>query len=94
MKKIVLILVLAVFLAGAGILGSKFSGDIGEQAAGSVKKAVVDSAIQCCAIEGFYPPDIKYLEDNYGLLIDHGKYIVTYDMFASNILPDITIITK
>lgn len=94
MKKMIVLLVLAAILAGAGILVPRFSMDIKEQAASSLKKAVVDSAIQCCAIEGFYPPDIKYLEENYGLLIDHDKYIVAYDMFASNLLPDITIITK
>ena len=40
--------------------------------------AIIRSAVQCFAIEGFYPPDIEYLENNYGLLVDHNKYFVSY----------------
>jgi hypothetical protein len=38
--------------------------------------AIIRSAVQCYAIEGFYPPGIEYLENNYGLLVDHDKYFV------------------
>ncbi len=54
----------------------------------SVKRATV----QCYAIEGMYPPNIQYLEDHYGVTFDHEKYIVHYEVFASNILPDIKVI--
>ena len=50
--------------------------------------AIIRSAVQCYAIEGFYPPDIEYLENNYGLLVDHNKYFVSYSVFASNIIPE------
>jgi len=40
-----------------------------------------------------YPPDVAYLEDNYGVVINHDKYIVHYDVFAGNILPNITVIS-
>ena len=35
---------------------------------------------------------LLYLEENYGVQIDHDKYNVFYDGFASNIMPDITVI--
>ncbi|MBR0598858.1 hypothetical protein [Sinanaerobacter chloroacetimidivorans] len=54
----------------------------------ALKRAVV----QCYAIEGMYPPSIEYLEDNYGIVYDHDSFIVHYEVFAGNILPDITVI--
>lgn len=59
-----------------------------------LSEAVKRSAVQCYAIEGFYPPNIEYLEDNYGLIIDHDKYVVSYSIFASNIMPEIEIYLK
>ncbi len=56
--------------------------------------AIMRSAVQCYAIEGFYPPDVKYLEENYGLLVDHDKYFVSYSVFASNIIPEVEVFKK
>lgn len=56
--------------------------------------AIIRSAVQCYAIEGFYPPDIEYLENNYGLLVDHDKYIISYSVFASNIMPEVEVFIK
>lgn len=57
-----------------------------------LQDAVLRAVVQCYAIEGMYPPDIRYLEDNYGLFYDHDRFIVHYEVFAGNILPDITVI--
>lgn len=57
-----------------------------------LQDAVLRAVVQCYAIEGMYPPDIRYLEDNYGLVYDHDRFIVHYEVFAGNILPDITVI--
>lgn len=56
--------------------------------------AIIRSAVQCYAIEGFYPPNIEYLEKNYGLIVDHSKYFISYSVFASNIMPEVRIFTK
>lgn len=50
------------------------------------------AVITCYAIEGSYPESIEYISEHYGVLIDKNKYVVHYDIFASNIMPDITII--
>lgn len=55
-------------------------------------QAVKRATIQCYAIEGRYPPSVEYLEEHYGLSIDRKKYYVFYDGWASNIMPDITIL--
>lgn len=56
-----------------------------------LEEAVRRSAVACYAAEGIYPPDLGYLEDHYGLQID-GRWTVIYDRFASNLMPDITVL--
>jgi len=46
----------------------------------------------CYAAEGVYPPDIEYLEEHYGISINKELYDVKYEIFASNLMPDITVL--
>lgn len=55
-------------------------------------QAIERASVQCYAIEGRYPPSVEYMEEHYGLSIDHDKYNVFYSGWASNIMPDITVI--
>ena len=75
---------------GAGSLG--FLNRTGQRSQETLRKAITRACIQCYAIEGRYPPSVEYLEENYGIQIDHDKYNVFYDGFASNIMPEITVI--
>ncbi|MBR5109389.1 MAG: hypothetical protein IK099_04270 [Clostridia bacterium] len=54
-----------------------------------VRDAIKNAAITCYAVEGAYPDDISYLRENYHLAYDTNRYMVTYDAFASNMIPDI-----
>jgi len=54
----------------------------------SIRRAVVI----CYAIEGRYPESIEYIEEHYGVFIDRTRFVVHYSIFASNILPEITVI--
>ena len=65
-----------------------------EQQFKSLEQAIVRSAVHCYAVEGAYPSDLKYLEENYQLEIDKDTYIVHYEVMASNIVPDITVIAR
>lgn len=56
----------------------------------SIRKAVV----QCYAIEGAYPPDVEYIEENYGLEYNQEKYFIDYEIFASNVMPNIEVYEK
>jgi hypothetical protein len=58
-----------------------------------LEEAMLRAAIHCYAIEGSYPESLAYITENYGIHIDRRKYFVSYEIFASNILPDITVIT-
>ena len=46
----------------------------------------------CYAAEGIYPPDLAYLEEHYGVQVDEERYTVDYRAFASNLMPDITVL--
>ena len=66
MRLAALALVLALAVGGwfaAGAVGQ----NLREQGAVSVRNAILDSAKQCCAIEGSYPSSLEHLEQGYGL---------------------------
>jgi len=44
------------------------------------------------AIEGRYPESLDYIVQRYKIHVDDTKYAVHYRIFASNIMPDITVI--
>ncbi|MFQ7551658.1 MAG: hypothetical protein ACLRMZ_16725 [Blautia marasmi] len=58
----------------------------------SLKQAVIRSAVHCYAVEGSYPESLTYLEDHYGITYDHDKYLVTYEVVGSNLMPDVDVI--
>lgn len=82
------LLVVGAFVNGA----STFSGKARSEGDVTLKNAIARATVQCYAIEGRYPPSIEYLEEHYGIQIDRERYNVFYEGFASNIIPDITVI--
>ena len=52
------------------------------------------AAVSCYAVEGQYPESYEYLRDNYGVRVNEEKFAVMYEIFASNIMPDITVIAR
>lgn len=52
------------------------------------------AAIQCYALEGSYPPDLLYLKDHYGVILNETKYFYFYETQGSNILPKIMVIRR
>jgi hypothetical protein len=44
------------------------------------------------AIEGRFPESIEYIERTFGIHIDRTIYVVHYDIFGSNQLPQVTVI--
>lgn len=89
---------LALVLAAAVLLyvvSSRVSvRDISEESAAAVRDAIRRGALQCYAVEGIYPPTLEYLEDNYGLQVNTRSFYIRYDIFASNIAPEITVTPK
>jgi len=65
-----------------------------EEALRVAEESILRGAVRCYAQEGMYPPDYEYLKDNYGIRVDEEKYAVFYSVFASNMMPDVTVIEK
>lgn len=91
--------VAALALAVAIVVGGWFAaGAIGqnlrEQGAVSVRNAILDSAKQCCAIEGSYPASLEHLEQDYGLRVNRDDYVITYEVFAENIMPSVVVVPR
>ncbi|ADL03904.1 hypothetical protein [Lacrimispora saccharolytica] len=77
----------ALFVSGALLFSEKADA----RGAETLRDAIRRASVQCYAIEGRYPPNVEYLEENYGIQIDRNRYDVFYSGFASNFMPDITV---
>lgn len=83
------VVVVAVYaIVGAAQASAKTQGAV------ALRDAVLQSAKQCCAIEGSYPTTLEHLEQNYGLTINHSSYIVSYEYFADNVMPSVVVTPK
>lgn len=67
------------------------SRNLQEEGVAALKQTILSSARQCYIVEGVYPEDLAYLEDNYGLQINKEDYYVTYDTFAQNLPPAVKV---
>lgn len=83
-----------------GILALFFVGiqrlDTGRREEGrtQLESALHRAAAACYAMEGFYPPDTEYMVQHYGVQIDESRYVVFYEVFAENLMPEITVLLK
>lgn len=59
-----------------------------------IRDAVRSAALTCYAVEGAYPQSLEALKHGYGLAYNEDAYIVVYDAFASNVMPDIQVLRK
>ena len=95
--------ILSILLAPVGFLAavlwlvtavSDLASGQDEEALQQLEESLRRSAVACYAAEGVYPPDLAYLEEHYGVQIDEKHFAVYYDAFASNMMPDITVLEK
>jgi hypothetical protein len=84
-------LLLLLLLGALALIFSDGGRDLDDSSALAIREAVQRSALQCYAVEGVYPPDLQYLEDNYGLQVNEEDFYVTYDAFASNLPPTVRV---
>ncbi len=82
------VIVIAIFLFGISFISSTSSKDQTQILTDAVNKDI----IHCYAVEGYYPPNLKYIEDHYGLTYDKDRYIVDYVPVGDNIMPSVTIV--
>ena len=58
------------------------------------EQAVSQAAVSCYALEGAYPASYADLKQRSGVAVDEERYIVFYEIFASNIMPDVTVLER
>ena len=85
---IILLIIVAALYTSLGSVKGEVAGEDRQRLEDSVRRA----AVACYAAEGAYPPDVDYLIEHYGLSVDESRYIVHYDIFAENLMPDITVL--
>ena len=86
----VILTICCIYMFFTGV--STMVGKTEEERLNTVVNSVKRASVQCYAIEGRYPPSVEYLEERYGIVIDRNKYNVFYSGWASNVMPEITII--
>lgn len=85
------IIISLLVLVIAGTVMSEVSHGQDRERVSLLSDAVRKAAVQCYAIEGYYPTDIEYLEKNYALIVDRNRFFIYYEAFASNIMPRIDV---
>lgn len=90
----VMTLLFAAVISIGGMAGKQMQTDLEARRTESVKEAVLSAALQCYAIEGAYPSGLDYLEEHYGVMVNHGRYIVSYDCFAENEPPEVMVLPR
>lgn len=97
-KKIPALLLVLAALGAAAVVWffakGFFGRNVEDEGTAAIRDAVRRSAQQCYAVEGVYPPTLEYLEENYGLKVNSRDYYIHYEIFASNIAPQITVTGK
>ena len=71
------------------LIAEQVGNNVSDQELALLVEQVRRAAVACYASEGRYPQSLSYLEEEYGLRYDKERFIVRYDAFASNIMPDI-----
>ena len=65
-----------------------------EQQYEALQNALRRSIVHCYATEGFYPPSLAFIKEQYHLTYNTDLFFVDYQPIAQNIMPDITIIKR
>lgn len=56
-----------------------------------LEEAILRAAVHSYAIEGQFPQSLSHLAENYNIYIDETRFVVHYEVFASNLLPYIRV---
>ncbi|MBQ2705730.1 MAG: hypothetical protein IJF60_02820 [Agathobacter sp.] len=88
------ILILVVVLLGFSIFANSMTDNNLSREKEILQNAIDRSITQCYALEGVYPDNLEYLEEEYGLTYNKEHFFVDYQYIGSNLRPDITIIER
>ena len=90
-KSILMVLAMVLFFVACV---SRLESGREEQGRQQLEEAVRRTVVTCYAVDGFYPPNVQYMQDHYALQYDSRKYTIRYEAIASNLMPEITVLEK
>lgn len=93
-KWLVVILCLALAAGWFGMSVDRLEKGRQEEGKRILTESLRRTAVACYGAEGFYPPNVSYMQTHYGLQYDEARYQIHYEIFASNLMPNITVVEK
>ena len=87
-------------LLAVAVIGCVWNGitSVSDQAARQEKKSLEEAIrrdmVTCYAMEGVYPESLDYLKEHYGITYDPDKYLVSYEIIGSNLMPDVKVYVR
>lgn len=73
---------------------SSLSNTAGAEQKRNLEAALRRGIMQCYALEGFYPPSLQYLLDNYPIYYDKEAFYIDYLTIGQNIYPTVSVIVR
>lgn len=93
-RRLMVVALIAVLIVILGVMINVARIDARDQGAAALRKSIMDAAVRCCAVEGSYPLTLRHLEEDYGLRINHNDYVITYEAYASNMVPSVVVVPR
>lgn len=90
---ITVIIFLAVLLLFSAWMGRTSASADREQVT-LLETALRNAAVTSYSVEGCYPDTLEHLIETYGVIVDESRFLVRYDVFAPNIMPEISVVVK
>ena len=59
-----------------------------------LEEALMRVAVHSYAVSGYFPESLAYIEENFAVYIDRTRFVVHYEIFATNMLPDIRVFPR
>ena len=87
---VIFVAILFIFIGGISTISS--SSVVNDKEI--LTEAIERDIVHCYCVEGMYPPNIKYMENHYGLTYDKDKFIIDYEYIGANIKPNVMIVQK
>ena len=56
-----------------------------------LEEALMRVVVHSYAVNGYFPDSLDYIVENFGIHIDTTRFVVHYEVFATNVPPDIRV---
>lgn len=89
-----IVVTIVVFLAvvvGLTYLMGRTGSTADREQADLLRKALRNAAVMNYAVEGSYPATLDEIVGEYGIIVDHDRFRVRYEIFSSTVMPTITV---